>query len=51
TGGFLTVGNLVMAVWSLARGESMKMNYWLRGRVAMQGLTIVALLVGAVPYG
>jgi hypothetical protein len=29
----------------------MKMNYWLRGRVAMQGLTIVALLVGASRMG
>jgi len=50
-GGALTVVNLVMAVWNLARGESLKMNYWLRGRVAMQGLTIVALLVGASRMG
>ncbi|KAJ7164961.1 hypothetical protein C8R46DRAFT_1276882 [Mycena filopes] len=50
-GGALTVVNLVMAIWNHARGESMKMNYWLRGRVAMQGLTIVALLVGASRMG
>ncbi|KAJ7628609.1 hypothetical protein FB45DRAFT_1059337 [Roridomyces roridus] len=50
-GGALTVVNLVMAVLNLARGESLKMNYWLRGRVAMQGLTIVALLVGASRMG
>ncbi|KAJ7507305.1 hypoxia induced protein conserved region-domain-containing protein, partial [Mycena galericulata] len=50
-GGVLTVANLVMAIWNSARGESMKMNYWLRGRVAMQGLTIVALLVGASRMG
>ncbi|KAJ6591133.1 hypothetical protein DFH09DRAFT_1138701 [Mycena vulgaris] len=50
-GGLLTVANLVMAIFNHARGESMKMNYWLRGRVAMQGLTIVALLVGASRMG
>ncbi|KAJ7248592.1 hypothetical protein B0H12DRAFT_716543 [Mycena haematopus] len=49
--GALTVVNLVMAVWNLARGESRQMNYWLRGRVAMQGLTIVALLIGASRMG
>jgi hypothetical protein len=50
-GGALTVVNLVMAVLNLARGESRRMNYWLRGRVAMQGLTIVALLIGASRMG
>ncbi|KAF7341989.1 HIG1 domain family member 2A [Mycena venus] len=50
-GGALTVVNLVMAVLNLARGESRMMNYWLRGRVAMQGLTIVALLIGASRMG
>ncbi|KAK7042347.1 HIG1 domain family member 2A [Favolaschia claudopus] len=50
-GGALTVANLVMAILNLARGESRKMNYWLRGRVAMQGLTIVALLIGASRMG
>jgi len=50
-GGLLTVANLVMAIVNHARGESMKMNYWLRGRVAMQGLTIVALLIGASRMG
>jgi hypothetical protein len=50
-GGALTVVNLVMAVLNLARGESKRMNLWLRGRVAMQGLTIVALLIGASRMG
>jgi len=50
-GGLLTVGNLVMAILHLARGESRKMNYWLRGRVAMQGITVVALLIGASRMG
>ncbi|KAJ6511384.1 hypothetical protein C8R47DRAFT_1207725 [Mycena vitilis] len=50
-GGALTVVNLVMAVVNLAQGQSRRMNYWLRGRVAMQGLTIVALLVGASRMG
>ncbi|KAJ7326351.1 hypoxia induced protein conserved region-domain-containing protein, partial [Mycena albidolilacea] len=50
-GGALTVVNLVMAVLNLARGESRRMNLWLRGRVAMQGLTIVALLIGASRMG
>ncbi|KAJ7099706.1 hypoxia induced protein conserved region-domain-containing protein [Mycena epipterygia] len=50
-GGLLTVANLVMAILNHARGESLKMNYWLRGRVAMQGFTIVALLVGASRMG
>lgn len=40
-----------MAILNHARGESRKMNYWLRGRVAMQGFTIVALLVGASRMG
>nr|GAT44754.1 HIG1 domain family member 2A [Mycena chlorophos] len=50
-GGILTVGNLVMAVVSMGRGQSRTMNLWLRGRVAMQGLTIVALLIGASRMG
>ncbi|KAJ7128886.1 hypothetical protein C8R43DRAFT_1026235 [Mycena crocata] len=50
-GGGLTVVNLVMAIWNHARGQSRQMNYWLRGRVAMQGLTIVALLLGASRMG
>ncbi|KAJ7057125.1 hypoxia induced protein conserved region-domain-containing protein [Mycena amicta] len=50
-GGVLTVGNLVMAILNLARGESRQMNLWLRGRVAMQGITIVALVFGAARMG
>ncbi|KAF7329923.1 Ubiquitin-related modifier 1 [Mycena kentingensis (nom. inval.)] len=45
--GVVTVGNLVMAIVSLARGRSHTMNLWLRGRVAAQAITIVALVGGA----
>ena len=35
-----------MATYKLRRGESQSFNYWLRARVAAQGLTILALVAG-----
>ena len=45
-GALATVGALIVASVKLRRGESQKFNYWLRMRVAAQGLTIVALVAG-----
>jgi len=41
-----TVGALTVAMFKLRRGQSQSFNYWLRARVAAQGLTIVALVAG-----
>lgn len=45
-GALATVGTFIVASVKLRQGESQKFNYWLRMRVAAQGLTIVALVVG-----
>lgn len=42
----ITVGALVTAMVKMRRGQSKSFNHWLRVRVAAQGLTIVALVVG-----
>lgn len=45
-GALATATALIVASVKLRRGESQKFNYWLRMRVAAQGLTIVALVAG-----
>ncbi|KAF4612899.1 hypothetical protein D9613_011135 [Agrocybe pediades] len=42
-----TCGALVMSAVKLRAGKSRDMNYWLRARVGLQGLTVVALLLGS----
>ena len=37
-----------MSAYKLRQGKSKEMNHWLRARVALQGVTIVALLVGSM---
>ena len=37
-----------MSAYRLRQGKSKEMNHWLRARVALQGVTVVALLVGSV---
>lgn len=46
-GASATVVTLVVASIKMRRGESQKMNHWLRARVAAQGLTILAICGGA----
>ena len=46
-GGAATVVTLVVASIKMRRGESQKMNHWLRARVAAQGFTILAICGGA----
>jgi len=42
-----TCGALVMSAVKLRAGKSQQMNHWLRARVALQGATVVALLLGS----
>ncbi|KAK2460760.1 hypothetical protein APHAL10511_007230 [Amanita phalloides] len=46
-GATATVATLIIASVKMRRGESQKMNHWLRARVAAQGFTILALCGGA----
>jgi hypothetical protein len=46
-GATATVVTLVVASIKMRRGESQKMNHWLRARVAAQGLTILGICGGA----
>jgi Hypoxia induced protein conserved region len=43
-----TCGALIMSAAKMRAGESKSMNYWLRARVVLQGLTIVALVAGSM---
>ncbi len=47
-GCLLTCGALIMSAHKLRQGKSKEMNTWLRARVALQGVTIVALVVGSL---
>lgn len=46
-GATATAATLVIASIKMRRGESQKMNHWLRARVAAQGFTILAICGGA----
>ncbi|KAF8352107.1 altered inheritance of mitochondria protein 31, mitochondrial, partial [Amanita rubescens] len=46
-GAIATTATLVIASIKMRRGESQKMNHWLRARVAAQGFTILAICGGA----
>jgi hypothetical protein len=48
SGCLLTCGALVMSAYKLRQGKSKEMNHWLRARVALQGVTVVALLIGSM---
>jgi len=37
-----------MSAYKLRQGKSKEMNHWLRARVALQGVTVAALLVGSM---
>jgi len=43
-----TCGALVMSAVKMRQGKSQSMNYWMRARVGLQGVTLVALVVGAM---
>lgn len=43
-----TTGALVMSAVKMKAGKSKDMQYWLRARVALQGLTLVALVAGSM---
>jgi len=43
-----TCGALVMSAVKMRAGKSKSMNYWLRARVVLQGVTLVALVVGSM---
>jgi len=43
-----TCGALAMSAAKLRAGKSSDMNFWLRARVVLQGLTLVALLAGSM---
>ncbi|CAA7268807.1 unnamed protein product [Cyclocybe aegerita] len=43
-----TCGALVMSAVKLRAGKSKDMNYWLRARVVLQGVTVLALLSGTM---
>jgi len=45
-GSLATAGALIIAMVKMRRGESRSFNHWLRVRVAAQGLTIGALVLG-----
>jgi hypothetical protein len=47
-GCILTCGALIMSAHKLRQGNSKQMNHWLRARVALQGVTIVALVAGSM---
>jgi len=43
-----TCGALVMSAVKMRAGQSRSMNYWLRARVVLQGVTVVALVAGSM---
>ncbi|TFK29520.1 hypothetical protein FA15DRAFT_610128 [Coprinopsis marcescibilis] len=43
-----TVGALIMSAVKMRQGNSKHMNYWMRARVTLQGLTILAILAGSM---
>ncbi|KAF8950037.1 hypoxia induced protein conserved region-domain-containing protein, partial [Flammula alnicola] len=43
-----TCGALVMSAIKMRQGQSKNMNYWLRTRVVLQGLTLVVLVAGSM---
>ncbi|KAF5348794.1 hypothetical protein D9756_009784 [Leucocoprinus leucothites] len=43
-----TTGALVMSAVKMKSGKSKDMQYWLRARVGLQGLTLVALVAGSM---
>ncbi|KAI8989159.1 hypothetical protein BD414DRAFT_486240 [Trametes punicea] len=47
----LTTASLIVAASKLRRRDSVSMNHWLRVRVVMQGLTVVAVVGGSWWYG
>ena len=48
TGCLATVGALVMSAVKMRAGQAKQMNYWMRARVGLQGVTLVALVAGAM---
>lgn len=47
----LTTASLIIAATKLRRRDSVSLNHWLRVRVIMQGLTVVAVVGGSWWYG
>ncbi|KAF5313317.1 hypothetical protein D9611_008491 [Ephemerocybe angulata] len=47
-GCLLTTGALIMSAVKMRKGESKQMNYWMRARVGLQGVTLAALVVGTM---
>ncbi|TFK86736.1 hypothetical protein K466DRAFT_586991 [Polyporus arcularius HHB13444] len=47
----LTTVSLIIAATKLRRRDSVSLNHWLRVRVVMQGLTVVAVVGGSWWYG
>ncbi|TBU37191.1 hypothetical protein BD309DRAFT_833301, partial [Dichomitus squalens] len=47
----LTTASLIVAASKLRRRDSVSLNHWLRVRVVMQGLTVVAVVGGSWWYG
>ena len=43
-----TTGALIMSAVKMRSGQSQQMNYWMRARVGLQGLTLVALVAGSM---
>ncbi|RXW23223.1 hypothetical protein EST38_g2645 [Candolleomyces aberdarensis] len=43
-----TTGALIMSAVKMRSGKSQQMNYWMRARVGLQGLTLVALVAGSM---
>ncbi|KAF8962087.1 hypoxia induced protein conserved region-domain-containing protein [Flammula alnicola] len=43
-----TCGALVMSAIKMRQGQSKNMNYWLRARVVLQGLTLAVLVAGSM---
>ncbi|KAH6910637.1 altered inheritance of mitochondria protein 31, mitochondrial [Coprinopsis sp. MPI-PUGE-AT-0042] len=43
-----TVGALVMSAVKMRSGQAKQMNYWMRARVGLQGVTLVALVAGTM---
>lgn len=50
-GTLLTTGAVILAAQSLRTGQRHKAQVWFRWRVAFQGATIAALVVGGLLYG
>jgi Hypoxia induced protein conserved region len=48
SGCLATVGALVMSAVKMRSGQAKQMNYWMRARVGLQGVTLVALVAGAM---